>query len=442
MSQPTVHGYATHAMRLPATQARWGNALAPGVRHGVIDVGPAPAEPSIAEARVEIAEELEEDGRTHVLPARLPVAPQPSTRGTGWTVYEKIGLPARPPVHARAKKVAVSAYRAIGFGLLTMIVVALVGYVTQTVFYMVSESWMTPVALSPSDAKVVAAAASLAEQRNLRDRAAADLAETERAIAEHRSYQAELASSIEKDRDTRRRSLDHARKLVGTAASARAKLTATSGVFAADHAWRVNAQHDAGLIDDSRLLAENYQLAQISSSSLALEQRHAELSELAAKLARETDALDAVLSGGATEAGLPYEVLAVKRQLDDSRRALADALAQKTVLEASIARQDEIIRGLEASPYLRATDRTSNLALVPYENLDNAKPGTEVTACRVAMIVCRKVGVVREVLPGEVPVRHPHRDRELRGRMIELQLDDDAAASEGVLFLGGAPLLF
>jgi hypothetical protein len=44
------------------------------------------------------------------------------------------------------------------------------------------------------------------------------------------------------------------------------------------------------------------------------------------------------------------------------------------------------------------------------------------------------------VLPGEVALEHPFRERQLRGRMIELRLSEREAARNEVLFAGGAPL--
>jgi hypothetical protein len=58
------------------------------------------------------------------------------------------------------------------------------------------------------------------------------------------------------------------------------------------------------------------------------------------------------------------------------------------------------------------------------------------------MVFCHKVGTVLEVLPGEVQFKHPHRDKMLRGQMVELKLEDGAAATDDVLFVGGRPLLF
>ena len=77
---------------------------------------------------------------------------------------------------------------------------------------------------------------------------------------------------------------------------------------------------------------------------------------------------------------------------------------------------------------------------MPYGNLDNAKPGTPLYACKLAMVWCHEVGTVVEVLPGEIPFKHPQRNTMLRGQMIELRLDDAGAGQSDVLFAGGRPL--
>src|SRR5262249_19590562 len=135
-----------------------------------------------------------------------------------------------------------------------------------------------------------------------------------------------------------------------------------------------------------------------------------------------------------------YDVLKIKREYDASRLALAKAIEARDMLVASLAREDKIIAGLKQSAYLRALEDHAVVALVPYGNLDRIKKGTSLHACRVGMVWCREVGTVLEVLPGEVTFKHPHRDTQVRGQMIELRLDEVGAGEDDVLFAGGAPL--
>ncbi len=118
----------------------------------------------------------------------------------------------------------------------------------------------------------------------------------------------------------------------------------------------------------------------------------------------------------------------------------ARATARRDALAASLAERDRQIAEARSSPYLRAAAGGAVLAAAPYGNLDRVGAGTAVYACRLRMVWCRRVGAVVGVLRGDVTFQHPHRDRPLVGRMLELRLDDPAAAQAEILFVGGPPL--
>jgi hypothetical protein len=59
----------------------------------------------------------------------------------------------------------------------------------------------------------------------------------------------------------------------------------------------------------------------------------------------------------------------------------------------------------------------------------------------MTMIFCKKVGTVLDILPGEVQFKHPNKDKQLRGQMVELKLDSAESATDDVLFVGGRPML-
>ncbi|HEY5924972.1 MAG TPA: hypothetical protein VIV11_24995, partial [Kofleriaceae bacterium] len=209
--------------------------------------------------------------------------------------------------------------------------------------------------------------------------------------------------------------------------------------FAVQHSARLAREFRAGLVDRSRMLHGKQELAQISTSTLSIAERQAELDTRADELASAVAGLGA-LAGTQTSAALSYDVLTIKRDFDASKLALAAAHDTRAMLDASLRRYNQLIANLEQSAYLRAVRDRASVAVVPYENLRNVSAGAPLYACRAAMVMCRRVGHVIDVLPGEVSVRHPHRERQLRGRMIELGLDEPAAARDDVLFVGGAPL--
>ena len=105
-----------------------------------------------------------------------------------WAAFEKLGLVPKQ-VHGVASKAIVATYKLVGFGVLTLIVTVLVGYIATTAFYFVSSSWITPTVVTASDDKVVALQTELAAQQNQRDKIAADIHEADRAIAAENMFE-------------------------------------------------------------------------------------------------------------------------------------------------------------------------------------------------------------------------------------------------------------
>jgi len=367
----------------------------------------------------------------------LPALPAANDK---YSAFEKIGLGPNKKASGAAHKLIVSAYKLLGFAILTMIVVVLVGYIASTIFYYASKTWVTPTVVSGADDKIVQLKTELAAQQNNRDKLLADLHESERAIAAEHEFQIEFGKAIKADLEGRKLALDRVRQLAGAAASTRDKIRETNEDYAKASADKMQKDYDAHLIDEKSKLGGNYQLAQISTSTLSLAERQAELERQAQDLSAQTRSLDAILAQKDT--ALSYDVLKIKRDYDASKLALAKAMETEKTVTASLARQDEIIAGLSKSSYLRALGDHATVALVPYTNLENATPGASLYACKLAMFWCHEVGTVTEVLPGEIQFKHPRRDTIVRGQMVEMRLFDTSAGEDDVLFVGGSPLGF
>lgn len=355
-----------------------------------------------------------------------------------WQEFEKLGLGAPRVPSTTAAKLLVSTYRMLGFAILTAIVVALVGYIAITLFYLASDSWIVPTVVSASDDKVVALHRELASLQNERDRIAGDLVASERVVAAEQAFQGSFAASIQSDLDGRRSALSRVRRLARAAAKTGEEIRRSTSDFAADSSHRMAQQYEAGMIDRHDMLGGKHQLAQISSSNLSLFERQAVFESQASELARQASALDALLAN--RDVPLSYDVLEIKRDYDASKLAVANALATRATLLASLARLDQIIATLKTSAHLRALDNDATVALVPYTNLDDVTPGTVLYGCTFAMVWCHPVGSVVQLLPGEVELRHPHRDSQVRGQMVEIRLADPDAAHDDVMFVGGKPL--
>ncbi|MCW5807585.1 MAG: hypothetical protein KIT31_34840, partial [Deltaproteobacteria bacterium] len=368
-------------------------------------------------------------------------------RDKEWALYEKLGL-GKPKLSA--KNVAswiVNAYRMLGFAILTIIVIVLVGYITQTAFFYFSNSWVVPMAVSPTDEKVVTLQGQLAEALNSRDRLADGLKQAERAILVQQRFQAEFAKAIKSDLEGRRLALGKIRTLANAAAATRAAIRGQNSAYAAASQRRMKQEYAAGLIDRTSMMSGNFQLAQITSSNLTIAERQAEFELRAQELEATTRSLDAILSnaeGNANDTALSYEVLRIKQEYEASKLDLAKAVEARNTLKTNLDRQDKIVSGLKSSSHLRALNDGAVVAFVPYGNLSKVSKGVSLYGCKIGMVMCHHVGEVLEVLPGEVQFKHPHRDRMLRGQMVELRLDpeDGDAATDDVLFVGGKPILF
>jgi hypothetical protein len=358
-----------------------------------------------------------------------------------WHAFDDMGL-APKPITKKAQKLVVSTYRLLGFGILTVIVAVLVGYIGTTAFYFFNHSWITPVALSPNDEKVVALQGQLAAQLNERERLAGELDQADRSIIAEQTFQLQFAKAIKKDLEGRRMALGRVKQLAQTAAVTRQEIRNTNGDYSASQVAKMGDEYKAGLIDRNSMMAGKFQLAQISTANLSLAERQVEFDQRAAELASETDSLDALLSNKSNTAALSYDVLKIARDYETSKLSLAKETGNRERLKSSLERQDTIIEGIKQSAFLRAAENGATVALVPYSNMKNVTKGAPLYACKLDMIMCRQVGTVRDVLPGEVNVKHPNRDTMLRGRMIEMQMTDGGAAQNDVLFAGSKPFGF
>lgn len=368
--------------------------------------------------------------------APVPVPGSPSK----WAAFDKLGLDKIEP--KKLSKYVVTMYRLLGFLILTIIVIVLIGYITTTAFFYMSDSWIVPAAVSPTDDKVMALQTQLAERQNHRDQTASELEQAEHTIIVQEAFQRELTRGIKSDLEARRAAFERMHALANAAASTRVQIRRSNTAYASESQRRMSQEFAAGLIDRNAMLVGKFQLAQISSSNLSLVERQSEYETRAADLEAQTRSLEALLADKPSGDAMTYDVLKIKQEYELSKLETDKAIENRDTLKTSLAREDKLLATLVQSSYLRAMTDHAQVAFVPYDNLHVVKKGSKLFGCKLGMVFCHQVGTVLEILPGEVQFKHPHRDRMLRGQMVELQLEDGADATDEVLFVGGAPLLF
>ncbi len=356
--------------------------------------------------------------------------------------FAELGLQPKPRPQGAMQRLVVSTYRLIGFAILSIIVVVLVGYIATSAFYFVSDSWIQPMVVSPTDERVLQLKSDLAEQATVRDKIAVDLQHTDRFIAAQQDFQAEFVKAVKADLAERKSSLGRVSALARQYRGERSRIRSSNDAYAQASKQEISKEYDARLMKRDDMLNGAYQLGQIANSNLSLAERQSEFENRAAALGKESAALENVLSKKQSAGVLSYEVLKIKRDYDTSRLETAKATEERKALQDSLERRDAILNSIRQSPQLRAAERKADVAFVPYSNFEGLVVGTPVYACAFDMVVCHEAGKVQAILPGEVTLKHPNREKILRGQMIELALDDADAAEENVLFVGRKPLLF
>ena len=107
-------------------------------------------------------------------------------------------------------------------------------------------------------------------------------------------------------------------------------------------------------------------------------------------------------------------------------------------------RLHDAIEIAKQSPYyLNATgDKRLYFAFVPYDNQANATMGAPIYDCYLNMVLCRKVGTVKQIFLGEQVISHPIFKTQVRGLTILMNLSHPESAKSQTVFLGRKPILF
>ncbi len=137
-----------------------------------------------------------------------------------------------------------------------------------------------------------------------------------------------------------------------------------------------------------------------------------------------------------------YETLTLRREYDRSKLVTQTAQTRIASLErtleetsAAIERQKTTLAAFEASPYVLAIDSDVTLAFLPQEQVASAASGTKVMICRAGKILCRDVGTLDRVLPGEVHGRDPFSQEDTRGQLARLSVSSPDVRQQRVLYL-------
>jgi hypothetical protein len=356
----------------------------------------------------------------------------------------------------KVNSLAVSAYKALGTCLLVLILLSFITYLGMQAFFVVSEGWVVPTVLTPTDPQILQLNAQIAQQGAARAQLMADrrdvqarLANAERTVTAEQAFQERFQEALKGERTARAQALQRFSTLRRQYQQAHAEVSESARAFAGMARVRTQALHEARLLDREAYLTSNQQLAQMAQSQLTLAEHAVDLENRLEGLQRELLGFDSVQARGRSRSPqTATSVLLLEREY--TRSLLEQARAENTRLalkedlqglDEAVARYDQLLKTIRDSPYLRAFEGNLTVAFVPYDNLDDAPPGTPLYACRAKLVWCHQVGVVGQTQEGEVSVKHPIRQHFVRGVMVEVHLQDGLSVQEELLHLGQPPLL-
>jgi hypothetical protein len=345
--------------------------------------------------------------------------------------------PARQSLHY---KFVIAVYRIFAVVVLYLVLAGIVAYAFVMGFYAINTTWAAPLILSAVDEKSLDFRDKLVTSQQTIEGLKVDSQKLESGIAEMKKHRDALLALAPQLNDAIARELAHNRaigpQLQTLDTQKQTDNTKTKQLLAQlnDIESNINKDLAAGLLTKADAAAQLSALNQTQTSYTDSKIAEVLLTDsILQKTTTGTDSLDVLVKQA--------ELRSEAAQLD-----IAINVADKQLHEESqqIDRLRDAIRTAKQSPYYlnAAGGQTLYFAFVPYDNRASATVNSPVYDCYLNMVVCRKVGVVTQVFPGEETAIHPIFKTNLRGFLVQMNLDHRGSAKSKTVFFGGKPLLF
>jgi hypothetical protein len=343
-------------------------------------------------------------------------------------------------------KYFINGYRAMAFIALTSILGIAVGYLALLVFYTFNTSWAAPFTLSPSQERVLLFQPQIVALETALGKQKTDLATS---IATAESLKSQISQSEALLLRVNNAIDVEAKRLSLLAGKSSAVLLEKSNDIAmsADllkYAEKLLSQVDsdlkAGLITADQAAQRKIDLRAAINSLTDSKIQELQSEHLRQQLLQGAN----TLSGGSTSVStmnIIGQQVHLKTSIIQMKVQLATAISTTDSLRKSIDETQRVLDTAKTSPFYKALTEEVNTVFVPYENMSGVEPGAAVFDCYFQIIFCRNVGVVKKVYSAEEYVRHPIFKTDLKGKLVELVLNDANASESKVLFIKRKPLL-
>ena len=334
----------------------------------------------------------------------------------------------------------VSLYRIFGIATLYLVLIGVLAYGFVLGFYAISTSWAAPVILAPTDDISLDFTEKMVTSKQTLESLNVDKQRLESSIDEMTGHKRALLNLEPELQAAIARESLHNRaagpQLTQLDQQKQADNQKTQGVMAQVKLVEAAIDKDlaAGLITKADAATQRAALNQAQTAYTDSKINEVLLTDnILDKTTNNTKSLDVLDK----QAELKSEIA----QLD-----IAINVAQEQVREEGqqIDRLRKAIATAKQTPYnlIVSAGKPMYFAFVPYDNQGSVSVGAPVYDCYLNMIACRKVGTVKQIFSGEEHAIHPIFRSDIRGFMVQMELDHPESAKSKTVFLNRKPLLF
>jgi hypothetical protein len=339
-----------------------------------------------------------------------------------------------------AYKSVVTIYRLFAIFALYAVLLGVLGYGFIMGFYAINTSWAAPVILSPSDDKTLDFTEKLVTSKQTLEDTELDKKRLDSSVTEMTQHRASLLALEPQLRVAIAREQAHNRttgpQLSQLDDQKHSDNTKTQVLMQQvnDLEQTIDKDLAAGLITKGDAATQRVALNQASTSFTDSKIGEVLLTDtVLEKTTTDTKSLDVLDK----QAELQSEIA----QLD-----IALNVAQKQIQYDSqqIARLKSALAAAKQTPYYLSVSGGSKIyfAFVPYDNEGSVSVGAPIYDCYLNMVACRKVGTVKQIFTGEEHAIHPIFRTDMRGSLIQMELDHPESAKSKTIFLNRKPLGF
>ncbi|HTB97985.1 MAG TPA: hypothetical protein VK716_13315 [Terracidiphilus sp.] len=329
-------------------------------------------------------------------------------------------------------------YRMVAIAALYAVLVGVLGYVALLAFYTVSTSWIAPTTVVPSDLESLGVEDKIVASQNALANLALDVTREELSVGDFNSQRSSLlvlepilARAIQRTRSQNHAIGDELDRL-GTEKQANLAQTGEALRRNSILADRVQKDLAAGLITRTEAAQEEMQLNQMRNSLTdgKIDEVVLRGTVLDKQATAESD-VDAL----AKQVELRSKVATLDMEIVLARKEMASDQSEIDEIKHAM----NTVRG---APYFEPANRqiAINLAFVPFANQGQIRNGAPVYDCYLNFVACRYVGSVAQVFPNEEKLQNPIFKTDMRGFLVQLDLNDPRAARSKTLFVGSKPL--